>query len=394
MKNKSKKTKCAACGSSQINHPLMYILSVMEETIGNFENRFFSFARNPKSQKITQVTEKLFFNTLATIGLVNFSNDIEKAVTGRSKLIWQEARKRGIEMRQAIAFGKPLEFYRAKINGKMLYYQSLPIPSHLHQSGYHWLDDKFKLFEVLSKGRIPVPKTEKIYNWQEALEAFETMKKPIIVKPKHGSLGRHTTTNINTKEELKKAFDLVKVISVSMVMQEHLFGSVCRATVINNELVAFFRADPPRIIGNGIKSIQKLIEEKNSSRPERISEISINNDLIDFIGRQGYLLDSIPENGITINLSAKTGRFYGGYTREMLPEVHPKMYEIFKKAGELVEAPVVGFDLIIEDPTKDPETQKWGVIECNSMPFIDLHYFALEGKPVDLAGRIWDLWKN
>ena len=78
----------------------------------------------------------------------------------------------------------------------------------------------------------------------------------------------------------------------------------------------------------------------------------------------------------------------------MLPEVHPKMYEIFRKAGELVEAPVVGFDLIIEDPTQDPDTQKWGIIECNSMPFIDLHYFALEGQPVDLAGRVWDLWKD
>ncbi len=394
MQNKSKKKKCAACGSSQISHPLMYVLSVMEETMGNFENRFFSFAREPKGQKITQATEKLFFNILSALHLVNFSNDIEKAVTGRSKLIWQEARKRGIEMRQAIAFGKPLEFYRAKINGKMLYFQSLPIPNHLPQSGYHWLDDKFKLFEVLSKGSIPVPKTEKIYSWPDALKAFEIMQKPIIVKPKHGSLGRHTTTNINTEAELKKAFDLVKVISVSMVMQEHLFGSVCRATVINNELVAFFLANPPRITGDGTKSIQELIVEKNASRPERVSEISINNDLIEFIKRQGYTLESILNNGLVINLSAKTGRFYGGHTKEMLPEVHPKMYEIFRKAGELVEAPVVGFDLIIEDPTQDPDTQKWGIIECNSMPFIDLHYFALEGQPVDLAGRVWDLWKD
>mgnify|MGYP006366473691 FL=1 len=77
----------------------------------------------------------------------------------------------------------------------------------------------------------------------------------------------------------------------------------------------------------------------------------------------------------------------------MLPEVHPKMHSIFKKAGEIVSVPVAGFDLIIEDPSSDPDTQNWGIIECNSLPFIDLHYFALEGEPVNVATFIWDLWK-
>jgi cyanophycin synthetase len=101
----------------------------------------------------------------------------------------------------------------------------------------------------------------------------------------------------------------------------------------------------------------------------------------------------VPDTGITLKLSAKTGRMYGGYTEEMLPTVHPKMHEIFKKAGEIVSAPVVGFDLIIENPIKDPALQRWGIIECNSLPFIDLHYFALEGTPINLAKNVWNLWK-
>jgi len=54
---------------------------------------------------------------------------------------------------------------------------------------------------------------------------------------------------------------------------------------------------------------------------------------------------------------------------------------------------VVGFDCIIPDPTKDANSQRWGIIECNSLPFIDLHYFALEGKPKNIAGMIWDMWE-
>ena len=175
-------------------------------------------------------------------------------------------------------------------------------------------------------------------------------------------------------------------------MQEHLFGNVYRATVINNKLVGFFRADAPQIIGHDLKTIKELIEEKNNTRHKRLSEIKINDDVIDFIKRQNYSLENILPDGKVVNLSAKTGRMYSGYTKEMLPDVHPKIYSIFKKAGEIVEAPVIGFDLIIEDPTKDPDTQHWGIIECNSLPFIDLHYFALEGEPINLAKNVWDLW--
>lgn len=158
-------------------------------------------------------------------------------------------------------------------------------------------------------------------------------------------------------------------------------------------LSVFFRADPPNVCGDGVHTIFELIEEKNKVHNTRLSEISITEDLKEYIARQGYTLEDVLSKDIVLSLSAKTGRMYGGYTREMLPDVHPKMHDIFRRAGELITAPVAGFDLIIEDPTKDPDTQRWGIIECNSLPFIDLHYFALEGEPINLARNVWDLWK-
>jgi cyanophycin synthetase len=384
--------KCSACGTSPVNHNFIFTLNILEETIGVLSDKVFSFTNTPRWQKLTILVEKTLFTIITNLGIVRFKDDIEKAGTGRSKLVWEEAKLRGIKMQQLYVFGKNIEFYRAKIKGKMVYYPSIPIPDHLSQGGYRWLDDKFKLFEVLSKENVPVPKANKFFTLKNALESFKKMDKPVIIKPQHGSRGRHTTTNINTEKELEKAFSVAREITLFMVMQEHLFGSVYRATVINKKLVGFFRADPPQITGDGIKTIKELIEEKNKLRPDRLSPIMINDDLTSFIKRLGYTIDDILEKNKMINLSAKTGRMYGGYTEEMLPKVHPKMHEIFQKAGELVDAPVVGFDLIIEDPTQDPDKQKWGIIECNSLPFIDLHYFALVGKPVNLAKNVWDLW--
>lgn len=391
--NTEKSKICSACGTSPVNHHFLFVSNTLEEILGRTEKLFSKLKSSFKLVRLADAVEKALHNLLALFGLVRYNSDIEKATTGRSRLVWEEAQRRGIHMEQVVVLGKYMDNYRAKINGKIFYFESLPIPPSLPQSGYSWVDDKYKLAKKLKNLGIKSPNTKKVSDLQSALHTFDEFNKPLIIKPKHGSRSRHTTTNINTKEELEKAFHLAREISPYLVMQEHLSGSVYRATTILGELVGFFRADPPQVAGDGLKNIQELITEKNKNRHASVSDIEIREELISCIKRQGYVLESIPRAGMNIDLIAKTGRMYGGYTREMLREVHPKMHQIFRQASEAIEAPVLGFDLIIEDPTKDPDNQHWGIIECNSLPFIDLHYFALEGPRINLAKNIWDLWE-
>ncbi|MFA6257561.1 MAG: hypothetical protein WC671_00940 [Candidatus Paceibacterota bacterium] len=389
---KEKKENCDACGTSQVNHKLMFSLRLMDEIMGKVAYIYKPFSFIGNNLKLINLFEKSIFNLLHFLYIVKYNSDIEKTTNGRSKLVWQEAKSRGIDMKQILFFNKPIDYFRAKINNKIVFFNSLPIPPWMPHDGYSWVDDKFVFAEKFQAAGIPSLKTKKIIFLKDAISAFNNFQKPIIIKPQLGSLGRHTTTNINTIEELKKAFKLAKQITPVMVAQEHLFGSVYRATVVNNVLVGFFRADPPFILGDGIKSVKELISEKNKNRNEKVSNILISKELINFLGRQNLTIDSVLPVDVKVNLLAKTGRFYGGYTKEMLKEIHPKFYSIFKKANELISMPVAGFDLIIEDPTKDPDTQRWGIIECNSLPFIDLHFFPLEGEPVNIAKYIWDLW--
>lgn len=394
MQEKKAKKSCSACGTSPVNHKFLLISEILENFINKLEGHSFSFTKTQRWRKMADAIEKILLAITSFLHIVTFNTDKEKAITGRSKIIWEEAEKRKIPMRQIKIFNKPVELYQAKINNKTIYFQSLPIPRSLPQNGYRWLDDKFKLAEKLTENNLKAPKSFKFSSLKQALKAFSDFKKPVIIKPQNGSRGRHTTTNITNTIELEKAVKLAREISRALVMQEHLFGSVYRATVINKKLVGFFRGDSPQILGNGTQNINELILEKNKNRDTRISEILINDDLINFIQRQGYDLNDVLETNKNLNLTAKTGRMYGSYTEEMLPKIHPKIHRIFEQAGVIVNAPVVGFDLIIEDPTKDPDTQNWGIIECNSLPFIDLHYFALEGPRINLAENVWDLWNK
>ena len=394
QKHIAKVSTCSACGTAPVNHKLFYIGSIAENFFEKLSGFFFGWIRLPSEGKISDIFMGGFVGFFRILGLAKFSEDATLVVTGRSELIWNEAVKRGIKIQQVIMFRKPLEQYRAKINGRWVYFQSIPIPPWLPQKGYAWIDDKFLLSEKLNNAHINSPRAKKVTSLKNAERAFAELRKPVIIKPQHGSRARHTTTNINTIDELRSAYELGKMIARSLVVEEHLFGSVYRATVIDNNLVGFFKADPPKVTGDGIHTISQLIEEQNKNKPENIFDITVNEDVISFISRKNYTLESVLQKGEVLDLTAKTGRFLGGYTKEMLPEIHPKFKEIFEKAGGVVEASIVGFDVIIPSPTEDPEGQTWGIIECNSMPFIDLHYFAYEGPQLDLAKNIWDLWET
>ncbi len=394
VKNKS---NCDYCGDSPVNHSLSYI----SQSLGVFLDPLLlkiAGKRNSLLQKILKIFNKIYIFLSTKMGIVWFSKNINNTKTTRSKVIWQEANKRGILMQQMVIYGKPVEQYRAKIKNKKgklkwFYFESLPIPPFLNQDNYNFIDDKFLLKNLLNKNNIPVPKSISVSNLKQALNVFRTFNGPVIVKPRVGSRGRHTTVYINDEQDFIKAFKCAQVLCKYVVVEEHLIGSVCRATIVNKKLVGFFVAKSPSITGDGFSTISKLIEEKNKNKNEKVDNIVITNEHLEYLSRQGYDLNSILEKEKTIPVLSRTGRFFGGETEEFLPKIHPKLKNILEKAGDIVDVPVVGFDVIIKNPELDPDTQKWGIIEANSLPFIDLHYFPLYGEPINIASYIWDLWE-
>lgn len=384
---------CSACGTGEVNHRAVFILNVIDEVFIKTVGVFFAILPTKQESVLGSRLQGFIFGLFKLVGLVHYNTDSSKAASGRSELIWNEATRRAIRVEQMVLLGKYLDQYRARIGNRWVYFESLPIPPWLSQKGYDWMDDKLALAEQLNTHGVPAPRARAVTSLRAAAQAFHELTKPVIVKPRIGSRGRHTTTNIGTLEELQSAFLLGRQIARELVVQEHLFGSVCRATVVDGKLVGFFKADPPKVVGDGTHTVRELIAVTNQQRPERIGEIVVTEDVLAFIARKGYTLESVVPEGEVLDLTAKTGRFYGGKTKEMLEAVHPKIREVFEKAGKVVAAPVVGFDCIIVDPSADPESERWGIIECNSLPFIDLHYFALEGKPNDIAPYIWDLWE-
>ena len=390
---KHAETACPYCGDSPVRH----FETFLSESIASAANQWLAFpgsaALHGFVDRVSPGFARFFIALFRAVGAAYFTPDISRARTLRSALVWREARKRGIVMEELIAFGKPTEWYRARMNGQWRYFESIPLPPTLSRGGHQWLDDKCALKERLRRIGIPVPLSFVARSARAARAAFEKIGAPVAVKPCTGSRGRHTTVFVPDFASLERAFMRARQLNHFVVVEEFLMGSVCRATVVAGALCGFLKADPPAVVGDGKRTIAKLIAEKNRTRPARVAEVLIRPELMEFVERQGYALSDILPRGQRLPLLFRTGRLFGGRTREMLSAVHPEFRSAFEKAGRAADAPVVGFDAIIPDPTRAPEEQRWGIIEGNSLPFIDLHDFALEGAPANVASRIWDLWR-
>lgn len=386
--------KCPACGNNPVPHfstwlsetAQVFLLPLDRLIVRGWAYLFLSF-----------LVHKFFIfsiRLLKAVGATQTNSDITRVVCERGKVFWEEAKKRGIPMQNFIVRGRSVDVYQATIRGRRIYFNGLPRPIRTANGSEFWLDDKEVLKNELRSADVPVANGGSFSRWGQLLKTFHELDKPVILKPRLGSRGRHTTTNIFTEDELKTAFKIAKQLCFWVVMEEHLQGSVYRATLIDGKLVGLLRGDPPRVIGDGVHAIIELVDIKNKNRHSAVSEVVIGEQHKNFLGRRGLALSDAPKIGKTIDLLEKIGVSYGGWRAEVIKIAHLEIKSAMERAAAAIGDPLVGFDFIIQDITRSPQGQKWGIIECNGTPFIDLHHEPLEGEPSNVARELWNYVEN
>jgi cyanophycin synthetase len=384
---------CKDCEPAQENHFVAYmsvVFGMISEPFFNLAELFFKNTAEAISNRISFP----FYRLMVFLRLGHYTYQPDEKDTWRSKCFWEEAERRGIKMYE-FHLGPIRDIFIAEYKGKKITFDGLPRPRGKEAESLSWMDNKGIMKKKFMKEGIPVARGGMAWNFRGALKIFNSITKPVITKPNLGSRSRHTMIHLNTPADLKIGFKKAKKLSPLVVIEEELQGYLFRGTLIGGKLAGVVRRDQPEVLGDGVQTVQELLNKENT-RPERLGpifhKIIIDHEAYVELARQRINLADIPEQGRVITFSQKTSRGCGGTTTEVTNIIHPDNREMLEHLGRFLKDPLVGVDFIIEDITKSwHEEQHSGVIECNSCPFIDLHYYPLFGKRNNVAGALWDL---
>lgn len=380
--------KCLYCGNNPIPHRIHKFYESLDILFSPIRRGLAQSVFGKMTDQMATGVALGLYKILTPIGIIKINRDINKIIYPRAQVLWEEALKRNIEIAEIKPFNRSIDLYVAKINGTNHYFMNLPRKEKVATSNLTWIDDKYLLKRKLREHNLPTANGGSFTTLKSALNTFRLLEKPVIVKPRAGSRGRHTTTFIYTEEDLIKAFRIAKQLCHWVIVEEHLFGDVQRGTVVGGKLVGVLGGSPPRVTGDGKSTIAELIQIKDQNKPEGVKDTKVNEY---FMTRQGLTIDTVLPAGKTVDLSEKIGVNYGGTSYDCTDECHPDTKKMFEEAAKVLDISILGFDFIIPDISKSYKEQKCGIIECNGAPFIQLHHDPLIGKSINAAAYVWDL---
>ncbi|MGI6778461.1 MAG: cyanophycin synthetase [Acetivibrionales bacterium] len=257
--------------------------------------------------------------------------------------------------------------------------------------------DKALAKAILDENFIPVPRGAVCRFSEEAVGFANTFGYPLVVKPKSGNQGKFVFTNINSREDLISAFEEVKKLGGEALIEEFITGKDYRLLVVGGKLVAAAERVPAHVIGDGMHSIQELveIENRNELRGEDhekpLTKIKIDEAVYRVLKRQKLNMDSIPGKKRIVWLRDNANLSTGGIAIDCTGQVHPENRRIAEIAAKAIGLDIAGIDMVIPDISR-PVAEGYGaVVEVNAAPGIRMHLRPSLGTGRNVASSIIDM---
>jgi D-alanine-D-alanine ligase-like ATP-grasp enzyme len=241
---------------------------------------------------------------------------------------------------------------------------------------------------VLADRGLPIARGEVVSSVEAALESFQRVGAPAVVKPIHGSGGKGVTVDIRDDAELKAAAEEAFAKANRVLVEEMVPGIDLRVMTIAGRAIAAMLRVPANVVGDGAASIRTLIERKNEVRAGnaylRHCPIQINPFTEHHLELRGMTPDSVPEAGQRVFLHFKANLSSGGDSYELVDVVHPGILRLAEQAAAcLPSAYHAGIDILLERFDAPPEQQRCIICEVNLNNEMPIHIFPLFGEPVD-----------
>ncbi len=257
--------------------------------------------------------------------------------------------------------------------------------------------DKEDTKNLLEAANIPVPKGRIIYDEDDLKDAIVSINYPIVIKPINGNHGRGATINIRNWEDAVEALAAAKKISRSVICEKYITGFDHRLLVINYKFVAAAKRTPAAVKGDGVSSIQKLIDEVNKD-PRRgyghekvLTSIKVDDNTTNILAEKNLTLESIlPVNEILF-LKSTANISTGGTATDVTDLVHPHNVFMAERIAKIVGLDICGIDIMTDDLSEPIADSQGAILEVNAAPGFRMHLAPTEGLPRNVADPVIEM---
>ncbi len=257
--------------------------------------------------------------------------------------------------------------------------------------------DKEETKNLLEASEIPVPRGRIVYNEKELKDCIDSIGYPVVTKPVDGNHGRGATTNIRNWEDAVIGLKAAKEHSRAVICEKFITGFDFRVLVINYKFVAAALRTPAAVTGDGVHTVQQLIDIVNSD-PRRgyghekvLTAIKVDHFTMGMLDKKGYTLETVIAEGEELWLKPTANLSTGGTATDVTDFVHPNNIIMCERIARIIGLNICGIDIMAEDLTTSITENGGSVLEVNAAPGFRMHLDPTEGLPRNVAEPVIDM---
>jgi cyanophycin synthetase len=257
--------------------------------------------------------------------------------------------------------------------------------------------DKEETNKILATLGLPVPKQELVVDEAQAVRAARSIGFPVVTKPYNGNHGRGISIGLSTDAEVAQGFLVAREHSRSVIVESFLEGDDHRLLVVNGELVAATRRTPGHVVGDGMHTIEQLIEIVNQD-PRRgvghekvLTRLELDAQAHKMLERARLQPHSVPAPGQVVYLRSTANLSTGGTATDVTDVIHPDNREMAERAVRAIGLDVGGVDFLSKNITESYRKIGGGICEVNAAPGFRMHVAPSEGTARDVATPVIDM---
>ncbi len=209
--------------------------------------------------------------------------------------------------------------------------------------------------DILRRAGLPAPTHALARTADEAVRIAAQLGYPVVVKPAHLDGGVGVAAGLRDEDSVRRAFAEALALSASILIEKHFDGQDYRLLIFQGRLIWTILRQPAGVTGNGVDTVQALVEQANSD-PRRatragagLKPLILDEAALELLAEQQHALTSVPAAREFVRLRRAANVAMGGVSIAANAQVHPDNQRLAEMAAQAFGLDLAGIDLLIPD---------------------------------------------